>query len=358
MANTARLNLPQPVGTDLISLGDNAIKDGFAILDSATIYGEGTFAARPAAAALEGKVYVATDVGIVYLSDGTNWIELSRGGGTIPIGGMIDYAGSGDPADTRFLLADGRAISRATYAAAFALMGTTYGVGNGTTTFNIPDCRGRGTVGPDNMGTAQGAAGRMTANNTRGASGGQEKSTIATANLPAHTHAVGTLDMSILGDHVHDIGTVEIASGGAHTHGTGTLAVAGSGTLTSGNASANHTHASLANVQFLMTSTGGSLWDTAADYISGGRVDIYQASNFTITAPSGSAHTHTIASHTHTLSGSTASGGSHTHTLSGSVAVSGSHKHILSGGTASTGGAAALNTMNPYTVVNKIVRVS
>lgn len=363
MANTPRLDLPQPTGTDLISQGDNVITSGNAILDDAVMYEEGTFAGRPPASDLDGKVYVATDVGIVYLSDGTDWIELSRGGGTIPIGGMLDFAGSGDPTDTRFMLADGRAISRATYATLFALIGTTYGPGNGTTTFAIPDARGRSTVGPDNMGTAQGAAGRLTANNTRGASGGQEKSTIDTTNLPAHTHSVGTLDMSVLGAHIHSPGTLAVDSGGSHSHGVGTIAVAGSGTLTTGTQSASHTHSGTTgtadpsgnNITGLFTFNAGTT-PNPEDYAVVGQVSDSHNHSFT-TGTQSASHTHDLASHTHTLSGSTAAAGTHVHTLSGATAATGDHKHILSGATASTGSGSALNTMNPYVVVNKIIRV-
>ena len=156
------------------------------------MWAKGTFAARPAASALEGQLYLATDVGILYLSDGDEWFEVSRGGPRCRWRGRGDYAGDSDPADARFLLADGRAISRATYAGAFAILGTTYGPGNGTTTFNIPDARGRLTVGPDSMDTAAGAAGRMAANNTLGASGGAETKSLAAGELASHQHGVGT----------------------------------------------------------------------------------------------------------------------------------------------------------------------
>lgn len=106
-----------------------------------------------------------------------------------PVGAMLDYGGSSDPVAGKWVLADGRALSRSTYATLFGLLSTTYGVGDGTTTFNIPDLRGRASVGPDNMGTAQGAASRMSDNNTRGASAGSSSVTLTTAQLPAHGHA-------------------------------------------------------------------------------------------------------------------------------------------------------------------------
>lgn len=58
----------------------------------------------------------------------------------VPTGSIFNFAAATPP--TGFLEANGSAISRATYAALFAVVGTLYGVGNGTTTFNLPDLRG------------------------------------------------------------------------------------------------------------------------------------------------------------------------------------------------------------------------
>ena len=69
----------------------------------------------------------------------------------IPLGGMIDFIGTAAP-NSFFALPFGQAISRATYATLFAMVGTAYGVGDGTTTFNLPDLRGRVVAGKDDMG--------------------------------------------------------------------------------------------------------------------------------------------------------------------------------------------------------------
>jgi len=71
-----------------------------------------------------------------------------------------------------WLMCDGAAVSRTTYAGLFAAVGTTYGAGNGTTTFNVPDLRGRVPVGVD------GTAGRIAANDALGQSGGAETHTL------------------------------------------------------------------------------------------------------------------------------------------------------------------------------------
>lgn len=62
-----------------------------------------------------------------------------------PTGGLIQYAGTTAPSG--WLLCDGSAISRTTYASLFAVIGTAYGTGDGSTTFNLPDLRGRVPVG-------------------------------------------------------------------------------------------------------------------------------------------------------------------------------------------------------------------
>jgi len=64
---------------------------------------------------------------------------------TIPAGIIMPYAGASAPTD--WVLCDGSAISRSTYATLFAIVGTTYGTGDGSTTFNVPDFRGRVAIG-------------------------------------------------------------------------------------------------------------------------------------------------------------------------------------------------------------------
>jgi microcystin-dependent protein len=63
--------------------------------------------------------------------------------GPIPVGARLSYDGATDPPGGRWLIEDGRAISRTTYKAYFDLVGTRHGVGDGSTTFNIADTRGK-----------------------------------------------------------------------------------------------------------------------------------------------------------------------------------------------------------------------
>nr|DAP06468.1 MAG TPA: tail collar fiber protein [Bacteriophage sp.] len=77
----------------------------------------------------------------------------------MPVGCVIPFAGAAAP--TGWLLCQGQAVSRTTYAQLFSVIGTTYGSGDGSTTFNLPDMRGRVAVGSDaNLGTVSGANSR------------------------------------------------------------------------------------------------------------------------------------------------------------------------------------------------------
>lgn len=69
---------------------------------------------------------------------------------SLPIGIIMPFTGSTTPSG--WALCYGQAISRTQYAGLFAVIGTQYGAGNGSTTFNVPDLRGRVVAGRDNMG--------------------------------------------------------------------------------------------------------------------------------------------------------------------------------------------------------------
>lgn len=118
---------------------------------------------------------------------------------TIPIGASVDFWGSTAP-NSSFVLAYGQAISRTTYATLFSLLGTTYGNGDGSTTFNIPDIRGRVVAGKDDMGGS--AASRLTSTffgttaAALGATGGSESKVLIVANLPPYTPS-GSISGSI-----------------------------------------------------------------------------------------------------------------------------------------------------------------
>ena len=107
-------------------------------------------------------------------------------------GVVLPFAGATPPKN--WLLCDGQAISRTVHAKLFSVIGTIFGAGDGTSTFNLPDLRGRVTAGKDNMGGT--AAGRLTAagggvdGNTLGATGGFQIHSLTLAQMPAHNHGV------------------------------------------------------------------------------------------------------------------------------------------------------------------------
>ena len=104
-------------------------------------------------------------------------------------GEVVSFAGTTAPAGT--LLCFGQAVSRTDYVGLFTALSTTYGTGDGTTTFNLPDLRGRAAAGMDNMGGS--AANQLTtttmspSGTTLGASGGQQTPTGPNATLAVDT---------------------------------------------------------------------------------------------------------------------------------------------------------------------------
>ena len=116
---------------------------------------------------------------------------------SVPTGAMMPYAGSTAP--TLFLLCNGAAVSRTTYSALFSVIGTTYGAGDGSTTFNLPNPNGRVIAGKASSGTFL----------NLGATGGTETVTLDSTQIPSHTHP--------LSDHSHTYsGTT--TTNGDHNH--------------------------------------------------------------------------------------------------------------------------------------------
>ena len=118
--------------------------------------------------------------------------------GAVPSGVVAPFAGSSAP--TGWLLCYGQAVSRTAYAALFTAIGTTFGSGDGSTTFNVPDLRGRAPFGVDSMGgtaagrLGSGATGGITGTASLGAAGGEQKHMLVTAEIPS---GLGTFVTSI-----------------------------------------------------------------------------------------------------------------------------------------------------------------
>lgn len=179
----------------------------------------------------------------------------------VPIGGLVPWSGAAAP-NANWLIANGAAVSRTTYSALFAVCGTTYGTGDGSTTFNLPSLTNRVPVGSG--GTY-----------TRGQTGGAATVALSTAELASHTHSFsGSLSgsASSAGDHSHSL-SGSVGSAGSHSHSVGN---------------------------------------------QGGRSDLL-AGGGTTAATSGGGSTGSDGDHGHSLSGTANSTGSHTHGLSGTA---------------------------------------
>lgn len=107
-----------------------------------------------------------------------------------PTGTVTAFAGTTAP--NGWLLCQGQAVSRTEYAGLFTVIGTTYGVGDGSTTFNVPNLKGRVAAGFD---TSQSDF------NALGKTGGAKTHTLTTAEMPEHNHpGTGGLNFAMLGD--------------------------------------------------------------------------------------------------------------------------------------------------------------
>lgn len=182
--NTTRLGLPYMLGGDFATTIDDTNKAQMDALDGqVAVFVQTSHAARPAAG-IEGRICKESDTGRVFYDDGDAWVELVTGGEQqlVPAAAILPFAGAAAPAG--FLLCDGSAVSRSDYATLFTAIGTTYGTGDGSTTFNVPDLRGRVPVGAD------GVAGRLSANDALGKSGGEEKHLLTSleSGLRDHDH--------------------------------------------------------------------------------------------------------------------------------------------------------------------------
>jgi microcystin-dependent protein len=223
-------------------------------------------------------------------------------------------------ADPGWLLCDGAAVSRTTYHALFGVIGTTYGAGDGSATFNLPDWRGRMPLGVSltyPLGTTGGTATVSIAHlhdpgTLLGPVHGHGSGTLAN---PAHPHAAGTLANP---NHPHAAGTLANPN---HPHAAGTLKVGVHGhgnTLTTPNHS--HSGVGLSGPNHNHTATGLSFTGNAVASNGPSTLLNFNEGAGTNHDAGGTTHTHTTTA-TGTIGGNTANAG--TAGVTGSTATDG-----------------------------------
>lgn len=260
-------------------------------------------------------------------------LPVAASGGYVPVGAVLPFAGTVPPAG--YLLADGSAKSRTTYARLFAVIGTTYGAGDGSTTFNLPDLRQRFPLGKAASGTGS----------ALGETGGQIDH-VHTG--PAHTHSMS---------HTHTVNPPSTAtsSAGAHTHSIGNTGSAGSHSHSiSGNTNTagSHRHTLLLDGE---VGAHFHVFGDAPGVNLNSRHDAQPANRMS-----------TDGAHSHTVSGTTSTTGAHTHSVPNTNSA-GAHTHnvdipaftsgassISNTGSSGTGNTGSANP--PYIVLNYIIK--
>ena len=231
-----------------------------------------------------------------------------------PVGVMFEFAGASAPAG--YLLCDGAAVSRTTYATLFALITDDYGIGDGTTTFNVPDFTDRVAVGAGTQAIALAA--------------GSDDVTLATGNLPVHAHTGA----------VHTHSQAHTHNGAAHTH-TGSALTVSTDPAASIGVKLDGTGQEVA-----LSSNETSLGLGAGTAVSN-RVAIFT---------SGSASTDrakvVVPSHAHSVTGSTGAA-SATTTAGVNTANTGA---ASAANTGNVGSGTAVSILQPYLVCSKIIK--
>ena len=187
-----------------------------------TVSGAATFQST---VTIKGDVHVSSKVcASAFYGDGLN---IS---GLLPPGVIVPYGVSAAP--TGFLLCDGTAVSRTTYSALFAVVSSLYGDGNGSSTFNVPDLRGRFIAGWDAgagsnvLTSTAGASGTMIVGASIANTGGIQAVTLSVGEIPAHSHtftqfgsnAGGNEGGGPLWQYTSTSDTSDTGGGGAHSN--------------------------------------------------------------------------------------------------------------------------------------------
>jgi microcystin-dependent protein len=120
-----------------------------------------------------------------YDFDGANLTGIEG----IPTATIVPWSSASVP--TGFLECNGAAVSRSTYAALFAIVGTTYGAGDGASTFNLPDLQDNVAMGKSGTKALASTGGANTVQSTGNVGGSTANATLSTAQLASHSHPGG-----------------------------------------------------------------------------------------------------------------------------------------------------------------------
>jgi microcystin-dependent protein len=125
-----------------------------------------------------------------YDFDGANLTGIEG----IPTATIVPWSSASVPSG--FLECDGSAVSRTTYATLFGIVGTTYGAGDGSTTFNTPDLQDNTPVGKSNNKALGSTGGANTVSATGNVGGSTANATLSTAQLASHSHSFTALTLA------------------------------------------------------------------------------------------------------------------------------------------------------------------
>lgn len=296
--------------TDLITDSRTVINTNFSNLNSDKI--ETSYLDTDTTLAANSDTKIPSQKAVkAYVDAGGSASNLER---LLPVGSILPYIGAVAP--SYFKLCDGSAISRSTYATLYAIIGTAYGTGDGSTTFNLPDLRNRIPIGSgtgtkvatfaSRSGNVITVTGLTNAANNEFQTGQAVLYTAASGAMTGLTHnttyyliRTGNLTFSLASD----------------------LASAQNGTVISLSSDGTGTQT------FTLTLTARTLGDTGGE------------ENHAMSSTELLAHTHTVA---------VTSGSSNVNATGSSFGSSGN--------TGSKGGNVAMNIMQPFVVVNYIIK--
>lgn len=295
-------------GTGLTASPLTQLADAIATAATTTKAGIQPNATGQQTAALTSAVHTVTPASLKPLID-----SLVLGiANSVPSGGVLAFARSSAPAG--WLVADGSAVSRTTYIDLFNAIGTTFGSGNGTTTFNLPNIQGavvRGWNGSGSGVDTGRAFGSMQQPQNQ-----QHTHGLTINTIPAHTHSFTTQGA---GGHTH---THTMGGNGGHSH-----------TASTGSAG-NHTHSA-------STGADGSHAHNGSTSVAGSHVhkmNVQRYSDYSYSGLGGEGNNGFVGhpwsydpilpagDHAHSFTTSTI--GNHTHTVS--IAADGAHTHAVS----------------------------